>query len=84
MTEPAPARPVSVQPGDVVRLRKPHPCGGADWTVVRIGADIGLKCTTCQHRVMLARREFERRVKVFLLHAGSDQAGASTGGPAAE
>ncbi len=84
MSEPASGRPVSVQPGDVVRLRKPHPCGGADWTVVRIGADIGLKCTTCQHRVMLTRPEFERRVKVFLRHAGSDQAGASTGGPTAE
>jgi len=59
--------PIDVQVGDVVRLRKPHPCGGYDWQVVRIGADIGLKCQTCDHRVLLTRREFEKRVKTFVL-----------------
>ena len=57
--------PIDVQVGDVVRLRKPHPCGGYDWQVVRIGADIGLKCQTCDHRVLLTRREFEKRVKIL-------------------
>lgn len=52
--------------GDVVRLRKPHPCGGTDWRVVRLGADIGLTCQTCHHRVLLPRSTFERRVKGFL------------------
>ncbi|GIV83911.1 MAG: hypothetical protein KatS3mg052_0918 [Candidatus Roseilinea sp.] len=52
-----------IQIGDVVRLRKPHPCGSYDWTVVRIGADIGLKCHTCGRRVLLTRREFERRLE---------------------
>lgn len=47
---------------DVVRLRKPHPCGGYEWRVVRIGADIGLKCLTCGRRVLLSRRELERRL----------------------
>jgi len=61
--------PIDVQVGDVVRLRKPHPCGGYDWQVVRIGADIGLKCQTCDHRVLLTRREFEKRVKTFVLRA---------------
>jgi hypothetical protein len=61
--------PIDVQVGDVVQLRKPHPCGGYDWEVVRIGADIGLKCQTCQHRVMLTRREFEKRLKTFVRHA---------------
>ena len=51
---------------DVVRLRKPHPCGGFDWTVVRLGADIGLVCTTCGRRVLLPRRELERRLKAFI------------------
>jgi len=51
---------------DVVRLRKPHPCGGNDWQVVRLGADIGLKCRTCGHRVLLARRVLEKRMKSFL------------------
>jgi hypothetical protein len=61
--------PIDVQVGDVVRLRKPHPCGGYDWQVVRIGADIGLKCQTCDHRVLLTRREFEKRVKTFVSRA---------------
>jgi hypothetical protein len=50
-------------------LRKPHACGGTDWTVVRLGADIGLRCLKCQHRVLLARPLFERRVKSFLARA---------------
>jgi hypothetical protein len=57
--------PIQITPislGDVVRMRKPHPCGGYEWTVVRVGADIGLKCRTCKHRVLLTRREFERRL----------------------
>lgn len=49
--------------GDRVRLRKPHPCGGYDWKVVRLGADIGLECETCSHRVLLSRRELARRLK---------------------
>jgi hypothetical protein len=52
--------------GDVVRLRKPHPCGSFDWTVVRLGADIGLRCIHCQRRVLLPRRTLERRLKGFL------------------
>ena len=63
--------PLDVEVGDVVRLRKPHPCGGYDWQVVRLGADIGLKCLTCDHRVLLTRRDFEKRVKLFVRRAGS-------------
>ena len=51
---------------DIVRLRKQHPCGGYEWRVVRIGADIGLKCLTCEHRVLLSRRDFEKRLKKFV------------------
>ncbi len=43
---------VEVQLGDLVRMRKPHPCGGYDWQVVRLGADIGIRCLRCQRRVM--------------------------------
>lgn len=57
---------VDVALGDVVRLRKDHPCGGADFEVVRLGADIGLRCLTCQHRILLPRSQFERRLKGFL------------------
>jgi len=52
--------------GDVVEMRKPHPCGSLNWEVVRVGADIGLACLTCGRRVMLPRRQFARRAKRFL------------------
>lgn len=49
--------------GAVVRLKKIHPCGGYDWQVVRLGADIGIKCLKCGRRVLLERSVFQRRVK---------------------
>lgn len=52
-----------IQLGDRVTLRKEHPCGGFEWEVVRLGADIGLVCLTCKHRVLLSRRELNRRLK---------------------
>lgn len=52
--------------GDVVRLRKTHPCGGFDWEIVRLGADIGLRCKSCKRRVLLERRVLERRMKAFV------------------
>jgi hypothetical protein len=52
--------------GDVVRLRKPHPCGSFEWTVVRLGADIGLRCSGCNRKVLLPRRDLERRLKTFV------------------
>jgi hypothetical protein len=59
---------------DIVRLRKAHPCGGFDWKVVRLGADIGLECCTCGRRVLLPRRELSRRVKAILpLDSDQDQ-----------
>ncbi len=58
--------PLDVVPGDKVRLRKPHPCGGYEWEVTRIGADIRLRCLTCGRRVMLPRSKFEKRVKAIL------------------
>ncbi|MCC6704007.1 MAG: DUF951 domain-containing protein [Thermomicrobiales bacterium] len=51
---------------DEVRLRKPHPCGSVDWTVVRLGADIGIRCQGCGRRVLLPRRTLEKRIKMFL------------------
>jgi hypothetical protein len=47
--------------GDRITLKKKHPCGGSDWEVYRIGADIGMKCLICERRMMLSRREAERR-----------------------
>ncbi|MBM4464962.1 MAG: DUF951 domain-containing protein [Chloroflexi bacterium] len=55
--------PMDIRLGDVVRLRKQHPCGGYEWEVVRLGADIGIKCQTCGRRLLLPRRKFEKSVK---------------------
>jgi hypothetical protein len=57
---------LEIKLGDVVRLRKVHPCGGYEWQVVRLGADIGIKCLKCGRRVLLERGVFERRVKEFV------------------
>jgi len=51
---------------DIVRLRKPHPCGSYDWKITRLGADIGLECCGCARRVLLSRRELMRRMKQVL------------------
>jgi hypothetical protein len=52
--------------GDVVKLGKVHPCGSAEWEVVRLGADIGIKCLKCGRRVLLERSVFERRVRKYI------------------
>ncbi len=61
-----PLMPLDLAIGDRLKLRKPHPCGGYEWTVVRLGADIGLTCDTCGRRVLLPRRELEKRLKTKL------------------
>ena len=48
--------------GDVLRLRRKHPCGGFDWEVVRLGLDIGLRCRACGRRVLLDRATLRRRI----------------------
>ena len=57
---------MEIKLGDVVRLKKKHPCGSYEWQVVRLGADIGIRCLNCQRRVLLERSDFERRVKAFI------------------
>lgn len=64
-----PKPPVDIQMGDVVQMRKPHPCGGDTWRVVRVGAEIGMRCMTCDRKVLLPRSTFERRVKQFVERA---------------
>lgn len=48
--------------GDIVRMKKQHPCGSYNWEVTRMGADIKIKCQGCQRVVMLPRLEFEKRM----------------------
>jgi hypothetical protein len=62
--------------GDVVEMRKAHPCGGQVWEIVRVGADIGLVCRTCGRRVLLPRRRFAHQAKRFL-QRGPDADGAA-------
>jgi hypothetical protein len=52
--------------GDVLRLRRPHPCGGSEWLVDRLGADIGLRCRGCGRHVLVGRRTVERRLGGFV------------------
>ena len=54
---------VEIHLGDIVRLRKKHPCGSFDWEVVRVGADVGLVCQGCRRRVLLPRGTFNKRYK---------------------
>ena len=58
--------PLALYLDDVVVLRKTHPCGGDAWRIVRLGADIGLRCTTCSHRVLVPRASVERDIKRFV------------------
>ena len=62
-----PARPaLKLFLGDVVRLRRAHPCGATEWLVDRLGADIGLRCQGCGRHVLLDRRQLETRLAAFV------------------
>ncbi|MGC9467219.1 MAG: DUF951 domain-containing protein [Anaerolineae bacterium] len=58
--------PMDLRVGDVVELRKPHPCGGKTWLVLRVGLDIGIECLTCRRYVLVPRRRFESSIKRFI------------------
>jgi hypothetical protein len=58
-----PSRPLAFQVGDVLELKKAHPCGTNNWQVVRLGADIGLMCTGCGHRLLIDRVKLEKAMK---------------------
>jgi hypothetical protein len=62
-----------------VRLRKPHACGGYEWMVTRLGADIGIVCRQCGRRVLLERRTLEKRLKAFVSRAAPVEAGEPSG-----
>lgn len=55
--------------GDRLRLRKIHPCGSYEWLVIRLGADIGLRCLGCGRRILIQRSELERRTKEIISHS---------------
>jgi len=57
---------VPVKIGDVVKLKKPHPCGANEWEVEKLGMDIGLVCKGCGRKVRLLRYDFDRRFRAYI------------------
>ena len=66
------AEKLNYEIGDVVKLKKPHPCGSQEWEILRVGADFRLKCRGCGHQIMIARRQAEKNVKEII--KGNSQA----------
>ncbi len=58
--------PLKLYLGDVVQMRKSHPCGSDQWEVLRTGMDIRIRCMGCRHVVLMPRRRFERAFKRFV------------------
>lgn len=56
----------SVHVGDVVKMKKAHPCGSDEWEITRTGMDFGMKCCGCGHFVMLPRNKFEKAAKAIV------------------
>jgi hypothetical protein len=57
---------VDYQIGDVVKLKKQHPCGSREWEVLRVGADFRLKCMGCGHQIMVPRKLVEKNTKEII------------------
>lgn len=54
---------MDINVGDIVKLKKEHPCGSKEWEVLRIGADFRLKCLGCEHQIMVPRKTVEKNVR---------------------
>jgi hypothetical protein len=54
---------VNYELGDIVRLKKKHPCGSFNWEILRVGMDFRLKCQGCGHLILIPRTKFEKMVK---------------------
>lgn len=60
------------QLNDIVEMKKQHPCGTNAWKIIRMGADIRIKCEGCQHSVMIPRKEFEKKMKKLIAQADAE------------
>ncbi len=49
--------------GDIIKMKKPHPCGSKDWELLRVGMDFRMKCMGCEHQVMLPRQQAEKNIR---------------------
>ena len=54
---------MDIHVGDVLKMKKNHPCGSSEWEVLRVGADFRLKCLGCGHQIMIARRQVEKNTR---------------------
>lgn len=54
---------MNINVGNIIKLKKQHPCGSHEWEVLRVGADFRLKCVGCGHQIMIARKIVEKNVK---------------------
>ena len=54
--------------GSIVKMKKPHPCGTNEWEIVRVGADIKIKCCHCGRSIMMPRIEFNKKVKKIITY----------------
>ncbi|WP_166245823.1 DUF951 domain-containing protein [Paenibacillus turpanensis] len=59
--------------GDMVVMKKPHPCGTNEMQIIRMGMDIRIKCTGCQHSVLIPRSKFEKKLKKIVRHATDEE-----------
>ena len=66
---------LSYEVGDIVTLKKVHPCGSRDWEILRVGADFRLKCTGCGHQIMVPRKMVETNTKNLMKKEKSDFTG---------
>ena len=67
----------SFELGDVVMMKKPHPCGANEMEIIRMGMDIRIKCVKCKHSILLPRAKFEKSMKKVLRPSGGVEAGGT-------
>ena len=64
---------MDIQLGDIVTLKKEHPCGSKEWEVLRVGMDFRIKCIGCAHQVMLPRKQLEKSIKKIVSKVKKDE-----------
>lgn len=64
--------PMKLNVGDIIELKKIHPCGSKQWEILRTGMDFRIKCTGCGHSVMIPRIKLEKRIKKIVKKADND------------
>lgn len=64
---------MDIQVGDIVTLKKQHPCGSKEWEVLRVGMDFRLKCMGCEHQVMIPRKQVEKNIRQIVSKGNGEQ-----------